>query len=254
MAISECPKGRFSPKMARLFKSCCWVLFLTLILLGVPKLAGIIADSFDYGTIDPDGAFAWLFVHHLVQAGIFLIGIMVINKFTDLDFGLGWGNRKIGLRCVLMFALVFSLYVVVIFGVGILTNSLSPFIYPMEPRNIVGYLSFQLFMSGPSEELIFRAFALTMLGLVTKKRIFQGKVSLANLIAAVIFGLAHVSFSLAPLSISFTTSQVIFSIVLGLFYGDCFKKSGSVIYPMIMHSFGNVLMVGFTIVATAFMH
>lgn len=237
--------------MTKVFKAICWVLFLTLLLLGVPKLAGAIANAFDYRVIDPDGSFAWLFVHHIAQAGIFIIAIMGIIRFKNLDFGLGLGNVKAGKRCVLLFSLFFSLYLVVTFGIAILTESLPLFSYPMVPRNIIGYLSFQLLMSGPSEELIFRAFAITMIGLVVKGRVFSDKVSLANLVAALIFGLAHMSFSFAPLSVSFSTIQVVYSIVLGLFYGDCYEKSGSVIYPMMMHSISNVLSVGATIIITA---
>jgi uncharacterized protein len=44
--------------------------------------------------------------------------------------------------------------------------------------------------------------------------------------------------------------QVILSITLGIFYGDCFEKSGSMYYPMMMHSISNIIMVGLTIIAT----
>lgn len=237
--------------MTRVFKAICWVLFLTLILLGVPKLAGVIANAFDYRVVDPDGAFAWLFVHHIAQVAIFIAVIAGIRRPKPMDFKLGWGNVTIGKRCVLQFTLYFSMYLVGSLAFGILTESFQLFAFPMTARNVIGYLSFQLLMSGPSEELIFRAFAITILGLVVKGRVFSGKVSLANLVAAVIFGLAHMSFSFAPLSVSFSTPQIIYSIVLGLFYGDCYEKSGSVIYPMMMHSISNVLSVGATVIITA---
>ena len=72
----------------------------------------------------------------------------------------------------------------------------------------------------------------------------------ANVLAAGIFGLAHVGFSFAPLKVSFSALQIAYSIMLGIFYGDCYEKSGSVIYPMMMHSISNVLMVGATILVT----
>jgi uncharacterized protein len=85
-------------------------------------------------------------------------------------------------------------------------------------------------LSGPSEELIFRAFAMTMLGLLVTGTIargetgfgrvitsvFGGELSIVNLIAAVIFGLAHVRFSFNPLSASFSTGQVIYCYHFGL--------------------------------------
>ena len=89
-----------------------------------------------------------------------------------------------------------------------------------------------------------------MLGLVVKRRAFSEKTSLANVIAAVIFGLAHVRFSFAPFEVSYSIMQVLFSIGMGLLYGDCYEKSGSVFYPMMMHSIGNVLSVSTTVLIT----
>jgi len=236
--------------MAKVWKSLCWALFLTVILLGVPKAAGSIANVFDYGAIDPDGVFAWIFVHHLVQTAIFLVIILAIRSLSPVDFGLRWGNRKAGKNYVLRFILIFSLGMVGSFILTLLMKSFQPFPHPLTTRNVVGYLGFQLLLSGPSEELIFRAFAITMLGLVLQGRVFSGKASLANVLAAVIFGLAHASFSFAPFRVSYSLMQVIFATVLGFFYGDCYEKTGSVFYPMMMHSIGNVLSVTATIVVT----
>ena len=236
--------------MNKAAKSILWVLFLTLILLGVPRLSGIIASFFDYQAVDPDGAYAWISVHHIVQALIIIIIISVLKLFKPLEFGFGWGNKEVGKKYVLAFTLIFGLGSLGTHLLMILTNSFQQFAYPLTATNIIGQLSFQLLLSGPSEELIFRAFAITMLALVIKNRVFNGKASAANIIAAVIFGLAHMSFSFAPFAVSYNPFQVVMSIVLGFFYGDCYEKSKSMYYPMIMHSISNVLMVGFTIIAT----
>jgi len=232
----------------KFLRSILWVVFLTALLLGVPKLSGVIASLFDYRAIDPDGSYAWISVHHIVQALIFLILMAGLSRFQSLEFGFGWGDKEAGRRYLLSFVLIFSLYTVVMYTTAILTGSFQPFDYPLTATNIFGQLGFQLLLSGPSEELIFRAFAMTMLVLLIKGRIFKGKVSAANMIAAVIFGLAHVSFSFAPFEASYHLPQVFYSIALGLFYGDCYEKSGSMYYPMIMHSFTNVMMVGVSII------
>ncbi|MGI6566766.1 MAG: CPBP family intramembrane glutamic endopeptidase [Limnochordia bacterium] len=236
--------------MAGVLKSLSWTLLLTVVLLGIPKSAGNIASVFDYGAIDPDGSFAWLCVHHLVQGAIFWAIMLGIRKISPLDLKLSWGNKKVGWKYVLRFTLIFSIGMIASFLITLVTKSFQPFPHPLTAKNILGYLGFQLFLSGPSEELIFRAFAITMLGLVVRGRAFSGKVSLANIVAAVIFGLAHVSFSFAPFQVSYSPMQVVFSVALGIFYGDCYEKSGSVFYPMIMHSIGNVLSVSATILTT----
>lgn len=236
--------------MKKIFKSILWVLFLTLLLSGVPKLSGIIASLFNYQTFDPHGSYAWITVHHILQALIFILIMAGINRIKPLNFGFGWGNKEVGKKYVLSFTLIFGLGSLISHLLTILTRSFQPFPYPLTASNIMGQLGFQLFLSGPSEELIFRAFAITMLGLVIKNRLFKGKVSGANLIAALIFGLAHVSFSFAPFEVSYQPLQIILAIMLGIFYGDCYEKSGSMYYPMMMHSISNVIMVGLTIIAS----
>ncbi len=236
--------------MKKVLINILWVLFLTILLLGVPKLSGIIASLFNYQNFDPHGSYAWISVHHILQALIFILIMAGINMFKPLDFGFGWGNKEVGKKYVLSFTLIFGLGSLASHILAILTGSFQPFSYPLTAANILGQMGFQLFLSGPSEELIFRAFAITMLGLVIKSRLFKGKVSGANLIAALIFGLAHVSFSLAPFEVSYIPFQVLLSIILGIFYGDCYEKSGSMYYPMMMHSISNVIMVGLTVIAS----
>jgi len=227
-----------------------WTLVLAVLLLGVPRLSGAIAGLFNYQAIDPDGSYAWISVHHIVQALIFIFMIFAINKFKPLDFGFKWGNKEVGRKYVLSFTLIFGAGSLVSHIIAILTGSFQAFPYPLTAVNILGQMGFQLLLSGPSEELIFRAFAITMLALVVRGRFFKGKISYANLIAAIIFGLAHVGFSFDPFTLNYNIFQVILSIILGIFYGDCYEKTGSVFYPMMMHSISNIIMVGLTIIAS----
>lgn len=231
----------------KILKRFLWVLMLTVLLLSVPRLAGAIASLFNYQTIDPDGSYAWISVHHILQALIFLLIMMGVRKLKPLDFGFGWGNKEAGKRYVMLFIKFFSIYTAGAYLSTILLKSFQQFSYPMTATNIIGQMSFQLFLSGPSEEIIFRGFAITMIALVIKGRVFKEKASIANIIAAVIFGLAHVGFSFSPFEVRYSLFQVVYAIVLGFFYGDCYEKTQSLFYPMIMHSFSNVMMVGLTI-------
>ncbi len=238
--------------MKKLLKYFLWTLLSFVLLLGIPQLAGMVAGLFNYQSFDPDGSFAWIYVHHIVQTIIFIFIIIGLKKYKSIDFGLGWGNKDIGKRYVLRFILFFGIYAFGAFSSVILSGSFSHFEYPLTATNILGQMSFQLLMSGPSEELIFRAFAITMLSFVFKGRIAGNKVSIANIIAAVIFALAHLKWSIIPFEISYSTFQLVYAFVLGIFYGDCYEKSGSVYYPMMMHSFSNVVMIGVTIIVSLF--
>jgi uncharacterized protein len=224
------------------------MLLLALVLLVTPRIGGWFADLFDYSTIDPDGSFMWISIHHIAQALIILVLMIIMMKASKIKFHLGLGNKETGMKYLSKFIMIFTGYTVIAFIIIVLTNGFQSFQYPLTIRNITGYLGFQLLLSGPSEELIFRAFAISGFAyLVTDKRL-NIKVSYAVLFASIIFGMAHMRFTFNPFSISYSLMQVVLSVALGYFYGDCYEKSKSVVYPMIMHSYSNVLMVGITII------
>jgi uncharacterized protein len=226
------------------------LLLLSLVLLIAPRIGSLVADLFNYSAIDPDGAFMWISVHHIVQALVIMPILLILSSLFNIKFHLALGDRTVGIKYLKKFILVFSVYTIIAFVITILSGSFVSFAYPLTTRNIAGYLGFQLFLSGPSEELIFRAFAISVFaGLVTDKRINK-HVSFAVLFASIIFGIAHINFSFNPFGVSYSTFQVLYAVVLGYFYGDCYEKSKSFVYPMIMHSYTNVLMIGLTILIT----
>ena len=237
--------------MKEALKRSAWVLALAVLLLGVPRLAGLVANRFDFSRIDPDGAYAWISVHHIVQALVFLVLMLALGRLRRTDFGFGWGDRRTGLRFVGVFALVFVGYTAVSMAIVLLTGAFRTFPYPLTATNVAGQLAFQLLLSGPSEELVFRGFAITMLALMLPGSILKGRVSVANLVAAVIFGLAHVGVSFAPFALRYDPFQVVYAAALGIVYGICYQRSKSVYYPMLMHSISNVVAVGVSVAATA---
>ncbi len=231
----------------KLCKKIISLIMLVVFLLGAPKLASWVAHLFDYSSIDPDGAFMWISIHHIVQALLILIVVFILTKRFKVDFHLGMGNREVGFRYLKRFLVIYSIYVVVAFASTIIISGVPSFQYPLTAKNIVGSLGFQLLLSGPSEEVIFRAFAMTMFVLLISKGRLNKHLSYANLFAALVFGAAHMHISLSPFDVSFKISQVLLALGLGYLYGDCFEKSKSVVYPMLMHSLSNVMMVGVTI-------
>jgi membrane protease YdiL (CAAX protease family) len=238
--------------MFKMLKVVLLLLALSITLLGAPRIgrlvANLVGNNFDISIIDPDGAFFWMTIRHTVQALVILVFILVLNKTKGITFGLGLGNKEVGIKSLKKFMLFFSIYTFFAFLSVILLGNFQPFHHDLTPINIAGYLGFQLFMSGPSEELIFRAFAMTIAGMLIPQRLLKNRVSLANIYAAIIFGIAHMAIVFFPFSISYSPFQVVYAMVLGIFYGDVYEKSQSFVYPMIMHSFTNVLMMGTTII------
>lgn len=115
-------------------------------------LAKLITIHFDFSTIDPDNVFLWFMVRHSLQALMILIIIIFLRKGFNLNFNLGIGDKKIGLSYLKKFVIIFTIGCLVFNGLLVLLNQFQPFIHEHTFTNIVGYLSFQLFFTGPSEK------------------------------------------------------------------------------------------------------
>jgi len=244
-------------KRNSIFRNIIAILFLLLFQQLAPAAGRFIANQFIFDAIDEYGRFAWISVHHIVQMLLALFVIVTVAKALKLDFGFGLGDKKTGVEFVknftvtaLAFALIWHL------GAQVLGNVGTPN-YPLNFNNIAGQLGFQLLLTGSSEEILFRALPITLLLYSFREskvvysfqqnRVLKNEklnISLENIIAVLLFTLAHVSWSLNPFSVSASWTQLMLSMVLGLWYGVAYQKSKSIVYPMAMHSIWNVVMVG----------
>ena len=207
------------------------------------KLGGFIADLFQYAVIDKDGTFMSISVHHIIQMIVALVLIFIISKKSDLEFWLKPRLNKSGILYTTIFAIVILIYVLISYVVGYSLNTIVPYAYELNVANVLGTLGFQLFLSGTSEEILFRAFPITVLGGVIGKDNKKGYAFII-VIASVLFSVAHIQWSLFPVSLTFSWFQLIYAFILGIAYGFTYVKSESIIYPMIMHGLSNFFMVG----------
>ena len=207
------------------------------------KLGGFIADLFQYAVIDKDDTFMSISVHHIIQMIVALVLIFVISKKSDLEFWLKPRLNKSGILYTTIFAIVILIYVLISYVVGYSLNTIAPYAYELNVANVLGTLGFQLFLSGTSEEILFRAFPITVLGGVIGKDNKKGYAFII-VIASVLFSVAHIQWSLFPVSLTFSWFQLIYAFILGIAYGFTYVKSESIIYPMIMHGLTNFFMVG----------
>jgi membrane protease YdiL (CAAX protease family) len=226
-----------------------WVILATLGLFLFQQIASrsgvAFANIFNYRSIDPNGAFMWISVHHIVQAIIALALIFLFAKILHLDFGFRPGKVALGLKCVGIVSAALFVYMIVSYIVGYSFDLVGPYGYPLNGRNIMGTLAFQLLLSGPSEEVLFRALPITLLMFIMKKD--TGKlISIEAVIAAFLFSIAHVNWSISSsgLSLQYDIVQLVFAFVLGTTQGVVFQKTGSVFYSMAIHSISNLLAVG----------
>lgn len=220
------------------------ILFAFQILAG--KLGWAAADLFSYETIDPNNLFARLSVHHLTQMLIALATILMINAVIRVDFGFHLGDRKVGARWFLIFTGAIAIsalaYHVLMYGIG----QPIDYDYPLTKWNIIGNLGFQLFLSGPSEEVLYRALPVTLLVVAFGKNINVSKnVTLEVVLTSLLFTAAHIKWTISPFSISeLNLFGLVYAFAMGILNGFVYQKSRSVLYPILMHSISNVLMVG----------
>ena len=237
-------------------KKHLWFVRITVLLLFVfqqfaARTGGFVADLFTYDRIDPYNIFAWVSVHHIVQMIIALVAVAILAKAKNLDFGFRLGNVKVGLEHTLYFSIGVFIYVIVNNLIGYFVRGFYTPDFPLNITNVAGTLGFQLLLSGPVEEILFRALPITLLvyayGFKTGEpiKIFKLEISRETIIAAVLFAIAHIGWELNPFSITqFNIHQLVLSFVFGIFYGLAYQESKSVLYPMIMHSISNVMIIG----------
>ncbi|MCL1964538.1 MAG: CPBP family intramembrane metalloprotease [Firmicutes bacterium] len=231
-------------------KGIFYNLVIVLLLLIFQQLASavgrFVANAFTYNWIDQDGIFAWISVHHIVQMALALLAVGIIRKRLKVNFGFCFGNIRAGIKYTMIFSMVIFIYVLVSYYIGYANHSIQAYEYPLHCKNVIGTLGFQLLLSGPSEEILFRALPITVLiyslgmGRKTKKL----HISIETMLAAFLFSLAHINWVLKPFVIQVDWFQLIYAFILGICYGFVYEKSESIVYPMAMHSISNVLMVG----------
>ncbi len=204
------------------------------------RLGWLVASLFDYYAIDQDSLFAEVTVHHIVQLLCSFLVIGVLYKIKNIDrFKLRPKYDSKGLKYTVIFCSVLLVYYTVVYIAGTFFHSINTFDYDLNARNIIGTLGFQLFLSGPSEEVLFRSLPITVLLYCMQPANRKDRV-IAVVIAAFLFGLGHINI----MTFYIPWFQVCYAFVLGLAYGFVLIKSNSIIYPMIMHSLSNVISVG----------
>lgn len=204
------------------------------------RIGWYIAGLFDCSLLDRDNLFAQVSIHHIVQALCGLVAIFLLYKIKNIEgFKLFSKYDAKGIKYTMVFSIVLGLYYLIVYIVGSFTHTISIYDYELNPVNIIGTLGFQLFLSGPSEEILFRSLPITLLLYVLKSD-SKKDYMIAVISAAILFGLAHINI----FTFSVPVFQVCYAFVLGIIYGITFIKTKSVIYPMIMHSLSNVISAG----------
>lgn len=200
-----------------------------------------------YKGIDPDNAFMYLFLHHIMQAVMYLILILIAARLLHIkfrDFGFNLDHAKISIKYTVYFVIF---WVVIQYGVGYLMylgGSKFSVNYIVNNRNVTGYFLFEILLSGTSEELFYRGFlvtvTLTLMQVYVKKQ--RNLYVIATLVSIVIFMTGHITFTLFPFRIMYINFLQQLTVISGtIFYCICFLRTKSLLGPILMHNLLNGL-------------
>lgn len=232
------------------FKFRLWPLPVVLALGAALAVAGVMATSAMVALVPPPwNAQSWLSVTvlELFFLAFALIGIAIASRAVrGFDSALRWPPGRSYVGAALLIGCAFGLIMLVAdYWPQFVQGQPPDAPYEMTPVGAAGWLGFELLLSGPAEETMFRGLllGLLVLWLPGRLRVFRFEVSVAGVLIALLFSLAHISsFWESPLSLAL--GQQIYAVALGILYAWLRERSQSLLAPMIAHSVSNFVEVG----------
>ncbi|HWR83279.1 MAG TPA: CPBP family intramembrane glutamic endopeptidase [Candidatus Deferrimicrobium sp.] len=184
------------------------------------------------------------YIHHFGQMILSLLVIALLLKGHLKDYGLNVMNWSISRKYILWFFLIYGAITLLNFLPNFLQRRPESVGFSLTSSNILGWLSFQGLMSGTSEEIFFRGLLQTLLSKAWtgSVKIWKSLVPSAGLIAAVIFTFAHMEFAFDPFAVNYSVSQLVVAFILGILYSVAYDRTKSLIAPILMHNYANLIM------------
>jgi uncharacterized protein len=223
------------------------LVFMVVMSEGVNRLSFLWADQLPnpLNLLDPQKWFAFITLHHIIQAGCALILILCFKKLLNLpwaDFGFQKQGFKEGLKFALVFTVVWIIAQAIVGSILIITQQVSV-VYPLPTsfKSALGYQLFQWLLSGTSEELLYRALPIPLIIVALKSlKITSNQKLIIIFITTLSFMVGHVGYTLNPFQIVyFNTWQMLTVIAFGVAYAINFMKYKNIFAVMIMHNILN---------------
>lgn len=207
----------------------------------VDKSATYIADLFLKGSF----GYSWLFLHHTLQVLIIIL-IMILPFWSRKlpAWGINIKNWDETLRILKQFTLGWIIFTSLY---NLISNWLSgwPSVlnFPLTTKNVIIYLLFESTIVGISEELLFRGLIYRILHRHFDKQVklIGFSISQAGIIAALLFGFAHIGIQYFPFAITyFDPMQLVIAVGLGIFYAVLLEKTDSLLGPILAHNISDL--------------
>ena len=226
------PENKTSPLVKLLFFLLAFSLWFL-----IDRAAILLADIFLAGSFK----YTWLMAHHGIQI-VLALAVMALplwgRRFSD--WGLNLKNSPETINLLVKFTLGWVLFTTIFTLVSQWLLGWPPLLdFTLNFENILIYLVFESIVVGVSEELVFRGLVFGVLEPIYRKEIrFPGfTLSLAGVITALFFALAHIGFQLSPFAITaFAPVQIFMAFALGIFYAVMRERTGSLLGPILAHN------------------
>ena len=212
------------------------LIFVAALVLAIPWIAAIVVPLLEpiAPRIDPHDYWFLPTAHQLASLVLTLAAMRVLSTRTWSEWGFNLQRAGLGLLLALGFAIVTTpaLYL-------LMEQQATP-TTSISTAEIVAVLVTHFLVIGFTQEVLFRGFAMTMLGV-------HWPVA-AGVWATVIFTLAHVKF--APTNS--WLSQFSLAFVFGLLYAIMFHRTKSLLGPALAHGYSNTIYVIMLLLKHAF--
>jgi hypothetical protein len=234
------PSGRhLSPIRFEGLKLRVWpILFAILLALGILVSSRILVYAVQYFVALPDRPlYPWMELSYEQAAQIFvsLIAIGAMKIFMRADYGVHAPHDESYFRPAIFWGIVFGVAMTAIdYWPQIAAHQPPSGRYELIPLNIAGWLSFEGFLEGPSNEVLLRGLLVTYLAAALPGRFvfFRLDMNAAGVIVALIFALTYLgSFVGHPFWIAL--GQVLLVFAQGAFFAYWLEKSKSLFGPIV---------------------
>ena len=208
--------GQFLPALARAAAAC----------INLNRIALLPLRQLTFG------AAAYLF-----QFGLTMLALLAWPSLTLRRAGLSLNNRTLSLALLRRFLLAWGGLVICFFAAALVWLPwFGPYLQAQCPTNGLNLLKdilIGVILAPPAEELLYR-------GLLLGGRVV---VSGAALFSGVTFMAAHIGLQLLPtFAITYLDPlQLLFTFLLGCFWGWAFEKTGSLLCPVLAHAGANAI-------------
>lgn len=227
------------------FRLKLWpVLIIVAMSLGIQVLAGAgvaLTVLLLHQRAESGSGLPWLYIY-LQHGYVLLLALACIaalkRRWVSVDYGLHPPRGKTYAGPAVLWGLFFGVLMTLVdYAPQLLGNTRPDIGFSLTQANIWSCIVFSGVFVGPTEEIPFRALAVTFLATTMpgKLRLWRFEMNGAGVIAALLFALAHVT-SFWTLPWPLALGQQLYAVALGVLYAYWLEKSGSIAAPIIGHN------------------